>query len=177
MHYYDDLISLFSSCFESKWQTKLVRGDTEPLYIPAHDAQPYHAICFAHGYFSSALHEVSHWLIAGSVRRQQVDYGYWYMPDGRTTEQQRLFQQVEVKPQALEWILSQAAGYRFHVSLDNLNGSNEEIAMFKKAIYDQVIAYCEEGLPVRARLFRQALVGFYNTSQALKPEHFRLESL
>lgn len=45
----------------------------------------------------------------GEKRRQLVDFGYWYAPDGRSAEQQELFQAVEVKPQAMEWILSPAA--------------------------------------------------------------------
>jgi elongation factor P hydroxylase len=177
MHHYNELITLFASCFENKWETRLVKGENEPLYVPANDAQPYHAIFFANGYFSSALHEIAHWLIAGQARRQQIDYGYWYMPDGRTTEQQSLFQQVEVKPQSIEWILSQAAGYRFHVSLDNLNGTNEEVVTFKHAIYQQVMTFCEQGLPPRVRKFRLALATFYNTPLELKAEQFSLESL
>ena len=34
--------------------------------------------------FNSALHEISHWTIAGKERRLLADLGYWYAPDGRT---------------------------------------------------------------------------------------------
>lgn len=176
-HQYTDLIMLFAQCFEEKWQTRLVKGETEPLYLPANEHQAHHQIIFAHGFFSSALHEIAHWLIAGTARRQQVDYGYWYMPDGRSAEQQALFQKVEVKPQAMEWILSQAADHRFHVSLDNLNGTNDEISSFKEAIYQQVLAYCNQGLPPRARQFRQALSQFYGTPPQLCSNLFSFSTL
>ena len=102
MHAYQDLIVLFNECFSSDFNTRLVKGGEEPIYLPADEERSYHALFFAHGFFSSALHECSHWLIAGEQRRQLVDFGYWYEPDGRNAEQQALFQKVEVKPQALE---------------------------------------------------------------------------
>lgn len=58
--------------------------------------------------FNSALHEISHWTIAGAKRRLLPDLGYWYAPDGRTKEQQDLFEQVEIKPQAIEWLFAQS---------------------------------------------------------------------
>ncbi len=42
--------------------------------------------------------------------------GYWYAPDGHTQEQQALFEQVEIKPQAIEWLFAQAFGRKFRVS-------------------------------------------------------------
>lgn len=60
--------------------------------------------------------------IAGEQRRLLPDLGYWYAPDGRTAEQQALFEQVEIKPQAIEWLFSKAFGRKFRVSLDNLTG-------------------------------------------------------
>ncbi|WP_367606621.1 elongation factor P hydroxylase [Legionella sp. W05-934-2] len=169
-HQYQDLINIFHACFFKSHNTKLVRGGSEPIYLPADNQRPYHAIYFAHGYFSSALHEVSHWLIAGDKRRQLEDFGYWYVPDGRSESEQTLFEQVEAKPQALEWILSRACGYRFQISVDNLNGAPVDLAMFKKAILLQVKAYCMKGLPERARIFHEALALFYG-----RPLSFRIE--
>ena len=157
MHHPDDLIRIFNSCFQSTHQTILAYGDDEPLYMPADEHREHHTIYFAHRFFSSALHECAHWLIAGKERRKQVDYGYWYVPDGRTVEQQELFQSVEVKPQALEWILSNAANYKFQFSIDNLNGAPFDLDEFKKAVYNQVLVYEKDGLPPRASLFQQAL--------------------
>ena len=78
MHDYQDLIRIFNHCFELDYNTKLVRGGDEPIYLPADATRSYHAIFFAHGFFSSALHECSHWFIAGEERRQRIDFGYWY---------------------------------------------------------------------------------------------------
>ena len=161
MHHYQDLIRLFNTCFESTHNTQLVCGDDEPIYLPADELRPYHAIVFAHGFFSSALHEIAHWLIAGEERRQQVDYGYWYVPDGRNAEQQAQFQQVEVKPQAMEWILSTAAGFQFQFSIDNLNGEETDSEPFKRAVEQQVDVYKQCGLPARAEAFRRVLCDFY----------------
>ncbi|KTD39100.1 transporting ATPase [Legionella nautarum] len=177
MHHYHDLITIFNNCFTEKYNTKLVKGDDEPLYLPADENRPYHAIFFAHGFFSSALHECSHWLIAGKERRKLVDFGYWYEPDGRNPEQQKHFEIVEVKPQALEWILATAAGHSFRVSIDNLNGIESDSSAFKDAIYQQVLTYCEKGLPKRAKLFRDSLAQFYKTNLDLKAENFSREAL
>ncbi len=177
VHQYQDLITLFYNCFGEEFNTRLVKGDNEPIYIPAGEQHPYNAIYFAHGFFSSALHECSHWLIAGEERRKQVDFGYWYMPDGRSAEQQALFQQVEVKPQAMEWILSKAAGHKFYISIDNLNGMESDTIAFKQSVYKQVVHYCKHGLSQRAQKFRDALCSFYDQPSALRIEDFSLDEL
>lgn len=177
MHQYQDLIKIFNDCFFEKYNTQLVKGLDEPLYLPEDEDRPHNEIHFAHGYFSSALHESSHWLIAGVKRRKLVDFGYWYAPDGRSAEQQELFQSVEIKPQAIEWILSQAAGYHFRLSIDNLNGQESDTHVFKNNVYQQVKTYCEQNLSTRAESFRQALCQFYNTPSELNILNFDIESL
>lgn len=176
-HDYQDLINLFNHCFAMSYNTRLVKGDEEPVYLPANAERPYHAIYFAHGFFSSALHEISHWLIAGEARRQQVDFGYWYAPDGRNAEQQALFQQVEVKPQALEWILAKACGYPFRVSFDNLNGDPGDGLAFKTAIFEQVQSYCQKGVSARTAQFREALCDFYRSPKEIRASDFQWEEL
>ena len=177
IHRFEDLITIFNSCFADKYNTLLVRGEDEPLYLPADENSPHNRLFFAHGFFASALHESAHWLIAGAERRKLVDFGYWYTPDGRTEQEQKLFQSVEVKPQAMEWILSKAAGSKFRVSIDNLNGSESETDAFKLAVFNQVKLYCEKGLSERAETFRQALCQFYNTPRFLQETTFELETL
>lgn len=177
MHYYQDLITLFNRCFAEEFNTRLVKGDDEPIYLPANQDCAYNAIYFAHGFFSSALHECSHWLIAGAHRRTLEDFGYWYVPDGRNTEQQALFQQVEVKPQAIEWILSVASGHKFRISIDNLNGDEADTYAFKNAVHLQVLYHCKHGLPERTARFRKALCHFYQTSLDLNEEQFDLSLL
>ncbi|MCP5160540.1 MAG: elongation factor P hydroxylase [Hahellaceae bacterium] len=159
----NDLITIFNTLFGDDLNTRLVKGDGEPVYLPADSQCDYHRVIFAHGYFASALHEISHWCIAGAERRKLVDFGYWYQPDGRTADQQRLFESVEVKPQALEWIFAEACGSKFHISVDNLNGESsgtEEI--FKKKVQAQVLQYLSDGLPERPRKITEALLQFYD---------------
>ncbi len=56
-HHYQQLIDLFYSRFAEEFNTRLIKGDDEPIYLPADDETPYHRIVFAHGFFASALHE------------------------------------------------------------------------------------------------------------------------
>ncbi len=177
MHDYQDLINIFNDCFFLEYNTQLVMSTVEPLYLPTGEGRPHNLLYFAHGYFASALHECAHWLIAGPERRKLEDFGYWYIPEGRTNDQQKLFQNVEVKPQALEWILSKAAKSSFHISLDNLSGSNFDTQAFKLAIYRQIELYCQKGLTKRMQTFRNALCKFYNTSLLLKIDDFDLNIL
>lgn len=118
------LIHLFNSIFAQTNMngapTILVRGDGEPEYFASRDGNPAR-IEFAHGFFASALHEISHWCVAGKKRRQLDDFGYWYVADGRDEATQKLFEQVEIKPQAIECLLNLALGRYFYVSQDNLN--------------------------------------------------------
>ena len=85
----DWLILHFNQWF-SHHNVILVRGEHEPEYFPATADSPA-KIQFAHGFFNSALHELSHWCIAGTKRRTQADLGYWYAPDGRSESEQALF--------------------------------------------------------------------------------------
>lgn len=169
-HRPDDLVTLFNTLFRESLATELVRGGDEPEYVPARLAGGCAQVIFAHGYFASALHEISHWCIAGERRRELPDYGYWYCPDGRTPEQQRAFEQVEVKPQALEWLFATACGSRFHISVDNLEGSGAiDEAGFRRRVFLQACRYLDEGLPPRAGQFLGALMAFYDAG----PEDFR----
>lgn len=115
------LMALFDLLYDkSPMPTRLVRGESEPEYFASVDGKPAR-IEFAHGFFQSALHEISHWCVAGAKRRQLDDFGYWYCPDGRDEATQKQFEQVEIKPQAIECLLSLALGRYFYVSADNLN--------------------------------------------------------
>lgn len=161
MHHIDDIISIFNETFYREFNTKLVRGGDEPIYLPANEECTYHRIIFAHGFYASALHEIAHWCIAGEKRRLLEDFGYWYEPDGRTDEQQKEFEQVEIKPQAIEWALSAAAGKQFRVSADNLNGAAPDYHGFQCSVFEQVKSYLVAGFPKRALQLMEALALFY----------------
>lgn len=164
-HHPNDLIMLFNDLFRESCRTVLVRGGDEPEYLPAGSADQPAQVIFAHGYYASALHEVSHWCIAGEHRRTLPDYGYWYCPDGRSPEQQALFEQVEVKPQAIEWLFSVAAGFRFHISIDNLSGGGAADGDgFRRKVRAQADRYLATGLPKRADEFFNTLMIFYGTA-------------
>ncbi len=172
-HHYQQLIEIFHRCFAASLNTRLVKGDEEPIYLPADDQIPYHRIVFAHGYYASALHEIAHWCIAGASRRLQVDFGYWYCPDGRDAPTQRQFEQVEIKPQALEWLFCVAADFPFNVSCDNLNGHYEpDRIAFQSLVHAQVISYLSRGTGQRAARFIEGLQSFYQT-RPLTPAQFR----
>lgn len=178
LHEAEILQQLFDREFFATYNTRLQRSrDDDPVYLPADENCSYHRILFAHGFFSSALHEVAHWTIAGPERRQQLDFGYWYRPDGRSAAEQQEFEQVEVKPQAIEWMLSRACEFSFQVSIDNLAGHASDPATFKQAIHSQVLWYCQYGLPVRAEQFRYALACMYGTNDSNSGGSYQLEAL
>jgi elongation factor P hydroxylase len=152
----DDLCRVFNAEF-ADIHTRLVSGAEEPLYLP--DTGQGASIHFRSNFPSSAMHEISHWCIAGSERRKLVDFGYWYAPDGRNASQQNEFYGLEVKPQALEWIFSDAAGIKFNISADNLGGEDlGELDVFTSNVIKQKQEYLGSGLPTRARRFLNALL-------------------
>ncbi|WP_159567123.1 elongation factor P hydroxylase [Budvicia diplopodorum] len=163
-HNPQDLIDLFERTFGADYQTKLVNEGDEPIYLPADETTPYSRIIFAHGYYASAFHEISHWCIAGAERRKLVDFGYWYCPDGRSAEKQAEFEVVEIKPQAFDWLFSVASGFPFSVSCDNLNSDIElDRVAFQRKVHAQVMDYLAHGIPERPARFIQALQNFYHT--------------
>ena len=164
-----DIIALFDGVFAERYQTRLTRGDDEPLYQPASAETPYHQVIFAHGYYASALHEISHWCIAGEKRRQLEDYGYWYLPDGRDAGQQSAFEAAEIAPQAIESLFCEACPRPFHVSVDNLGGDVEvDRKDFASRVATRAQRYLDEGVPSRAQAFHTALKRYYQCGASLE---------
>ncbi|WP_442908630.1 elongation factor P hydroxylase [Halomonas sp. S3-1-8] len=164
-----DITALFDGIFAGTYHTRLIKGGDEPLYLPATSETPYHQVIFARGFFASALHEISHWCIAGAKRREQEDYGYWYLPDGRDADEQAAFERAEIAPQALEYLFTQACGRAFNVSVDNLGGAVEvDRAAFEANVLERAARFEREGLPLRARAFRRALSCFYQQGDTLE---------
>lgn len=162
----NDIIEVFNQCFESEYGTTLVGGAAEPFYevtrqpenFPMNGANKksfndtWATIYFREDFAASALHEVAHWCRAGTGRRQQNDYGYWYEGQRDLAAQLR-FEAVEVKPQALEWIFSTAAGLPFRVSADNLSLENHDTKAFRRSVRCAVQETLNQGLNARARRF------------------------
>ncbi|ULG70833.1 elongation factor P hydroxylase [Marinobacterium sediminicola] len=165
---------MFDRLFLPTYNTVLVAGDDEPIYLPADAEHAHHRVIFAHGFYASALHEIAHWCVAGPQRRLLEDFGYWYKPDGRSAAEQAEFERVEVQPQAYEWIFNQAAGRKFHFSADNLSaglGASEE---FKQNVLNRVHQLLADGLPPRVQMLVDALREHYDTPE-LVPEQFELQ--
>ena len=158
-----DIERVFNATVGAQYQTMLLGGADEPFYRPANAQDQKHRIFYRADYASSCLHELGHWLVAGSERLLLPDWGYWYAPDGRNAEQQKEFEQVEVKPQALEWLLHLACGLPFRVSLDNLAGDSGDGAQFKDAVCAHACSYVAGGIHCRAEqlylAFAQAFGG------------------
>ena len=78
-HKLEDIIAIFNQCFEEEYNTRLVKGGEEPIYLPANDEVPYNAIYFARGFYSSALHEIAHWLavVGWALAHQQTIVRYF----------------------------------------------------------------------------------------------------
>lgn len=171
---------VFMRCFGSSLCTRLQGGAAEPLYQPATLEGEYHVLYYRADYFASALHEVAHWCIAGEIRRQQTDFGYWYAPDGRSPAQQRAFERVECRPQALEWFFSRACGHRFRLSMDNLQAMEDDashISGFAQTVYAEVLQLQRLGLPPRAAAFFQGLCREFDTPVDPADLQFTVEEL
>ncbi|WP_114701685.1 elongation factor P hydroxylase [Psychrobacter proteolyticus] len=164
----DWLIQLFNTLFANQ-QVILARSDGEPEYFPAQNDKSAR-IEFAHGFFASALHEISHWCVAGNARRQLSDFGYWYAPDGRSAAQQQAFERVEIKPQALECLFTLACGRNFQVSQDNLFADfDTSSSTFASDVYQQVQSYITKPhtLPRDAKTLLTALLSACTSSSEI----------
>jgi elongation factor P hydroxylase len=171
------IIKLFDRLFLGAENTRLIGGADEPLYTPSLIAEKPHQLFFRENFVSSALHEIAHWCIAGKQRRLQQDFGYWYQPDGRTVDEQAKFESMEVKPQALEWIFSNACGQKFTPSADNLNaceGDKADDTDFKQALVKQARQWCKsQQLPPRAKIFIEALTEEFDTTDVYNLAYYQ----
>ncbi|MEN8207379.1 MAG: elongation factor P hydroxylase [Pseudomonadota bacterium] len=133
-----------------KHGTRLIGGFSEPYYKAAENGS-LAQVQFTRDYERSALHELAHWCIAGKRRRLINDYDYWYVPDGRSDEQQQLFFEVEVRPQAVEKYFCAALALPFEVSVDNLgNKPQAGVEAFRARVDKQYRQYKADEFPVRA---------------------------
>lgn len=153
------IVRVFDREFRVSHHTSLVGGACEPWYRPAGPNHTLNEVHFTRDYAASALHEAAHWCIAGARRRLLEDYGYWYCPGERLPREQRAFEQVEARPQAVEWWLSVAAGRGFRVSLDNLGAEFAAgEARFLPLVRAALETMLERGsMPPRAKRLGRAL--------------------
>ena len=166
------IIDTFEASLGQSYSTRLVGGFGEPEYLPATADNPAE-IRFREDFLSSALHEVAHWCIAGAERRLLHDFGYWYWPEGRNAEQQLAFEQAEVRPQALEWIFSNACGQAFHLSRDNHDPESTQARFdLAAAVGKEALLMCDGALPAPAAIFAEALALVFDQPQYRNPEYY-----
>ena len=151
----ETLVAVFDDLFEMPLGTVLRGGAAEPFYEPGSPS----TVWFRCNYPRSALHEISHWCLAGALRRRLPDYGYWYAPEGRNQAQQAAFFAVEVRPQAIESLFCEALDMPFDVSIDNLDAppASEDIVAFRQRVIVQSAQFRRCGLPHRAQQFLRRL--------------------
>lgn len=173
----EEIKSVFERQFGPAYNIRLLGGAEEPLYLPAHSAQAHNQLIYTRDYPASALHEIAHWCLASREQLVLKDWGHWYTPDGRSADQQRAFQRVEARVQAIEWFLSLAAGRPFRESSDNLSGETIDDSEFKDQIYQQALHFCEQGLPERAGQLFFALAAARGLTPVISTVLFQRESL
>ena len=157
------LVTLFNTLFQATEQTVLVGGAEEPIYKPGCGENSVAQVVFSYDYFASALHEVAHWCLAGTQRRQQIDYGYWYV-ECRSELEQEAFERAEVRPQALERVFSECAAYPFKPSFDCLQRPEYTADNFVATMSAEYEQFLQRGLPPRAALFARGLCGEFCVS-------------
>jgi elongation factor P hydroxylase len=117
-----------AACFP---QLTIIGGADEPFYqAPSKGAS---AILFYREDFPrSLLHELAHYCLAGPKRRALDDFGFWYLPSGRTAADQTRFEVVEARPQGLERRFCEIVGLAFEPSLDDFSGRPPSLAFLEK---------------------------------------------
>jgi elongation factor P hydroxylase len=150
------IAATFNRVFGESHRTRMVGGGTEPLYEPGTVDRPAH-IVYTHDYPASALHEGSHWCLAGEARRGQRDYGYWYSPGPRDLAVRAAFFATECDVQAVEALFAEVCGVRFVVSADDFAAPRAELEEFERSVRRRIAQRRRHGLPRRAVRFRDAL--------------------
>ncbi|HCD25969.1 MAG TPA: diaminobutyrate--2-oxoglutarate aminotransferase [Gammaproteobacteria bacterium] len=150
------IAAIFNREFSFEFNVRLIGGAAEPQYEPA-TAQYPARLFYREDFAASALHEIAHWCIAGSARRQLPDFGYCYIPPPRTAAEQAAFFSAELKTQALEKCFAATAAVRFVPSVDNLDvpsGDFGERIEQQRILWEKFIASSPKS---RATRFTKAL--------------------
>lgn len=148
-----EICQCFNGLFGVAYNVELRGGGAEPDYIPPAPDQPGVLVARA-DFAASALHEAAHWCVAGAARRLQPDYGYLYLPPPRSGADQRKFFSWELRNQAVECYLSEAAGLPFRASADDPDLSLAALAAFEREVRARTAPQ-----PPRAVQLAQALRG------------------
>lgn len=122
------LEAAITECFP---KLQIVGGADEPFYKAPSQGHP--AILFYREDFArSLLHELAHYCLAGPRRRMLDDFGFWYLPTGRSAMEQTWFEAVEARPQGLERCFCDIVGLIFQPSLDDFSGRPPSFTFLEK---------------------------------------------
>jgi elongation factor P hydroxylase len=174
---YSPFIHLFNSEFKDTEATMIAESPDEPIYLPADEINPLNRILYTKDSYTSVLHEISHWCIAGAERRKKVDYGYWYKPESQTPEEAELYKKFESKTHGIEWIFCMAAGVPFHIIPNNVAAGFEISQDLKEGVYAATLNYLNHGLPVHAEQFKKSLLKHYQRESFFNISLFQFEDL
>ena len=106
-------------------------GASEPFYQAPKGNRPA-ILFFREDFVRSLFHELAHYCLAGDMRRQIDDFGYWYSPCGRSSKEQKQFEQVEARPQGLEKLFCEIWSVPFSPSLDDFSGRYPSTCFLEK---------------------------------------------
>lgn len=162
-----ELVKLLNGSYLNQYNTKIIGGFDEPFYKASKNGE-IAEIQFSHDYIRSALHELSHWCVAGERRRNIDDYDYWYALDGRNQQQQDEFFKCEIKPQSIEWAFSIICGVKFEASVDNLNNLVDGIELFKSNLNLKINSYLINGFSKRVNSLLILLANHQNIPSATR---------
>ncbi len=143
------------------------------MILPADAEVPYNRIVFAHGFYASAIHEISHWCIAGKARRELVDFSATGIARmGVMPKRKASLKMLKRSRRHSTGCSVLAAGYPLNVSCDNLEGDFEpDRVVFQRRVHAQVMDYLANGIPERPARFIKALQNYYHTPE-LTAEQF-----
>lgn len=165
------IVDCFNATFAASDRVLLTGGFDEPLYLPAAPDRPAQ-LRFTHDYAASALHEASHWCIAGVERRRRLDFGYSYQPAPRSVSQQQAFLHSEIGAQALESLFADYAGVAFNPSFDDIADAHPELRVeFIAAVERRRRSLQAGGCPPAAQRFCAALSRAVLQQSPVQREH------
>lgn len=148
-----EIAGRFNVSIGPHYHALLLGGAAEPVYLPAVEGRRA-IIRYTRDYAQSALHEIAHWCLAGRERRRLLDYGYWYVPPPRSDRMQAAFYAVEEQVQALESLLADVCGLKFHISADQIGA---ESTQFAATVARRAATMVREGVRPRAQQVLAAL--------------------
>lgn len=158
----DDLCQSLIDAFSRVFPDLSIQGGAEEPFYRGPSEHAKATIYFRSNYPRSLLHEMSHYCLAGPERRKLDDFGYWYFPCGRSSEQQQRFEAVEARPQGLEKAMCAIIGLEFLPSIDDFSGRPPSKMFLEEieASYNEM----RENPPLTAQ---KALLGLINYKEMI----------